>query len=117
MLLLYDHPTAGKIEAADHLISPGYLTIESLVAYSDDVNSRMEKTDTNTKCVWLLGLYSGVIGVTGFSLFILVAQLVCAREPYHRIHSLFLLTASIGYLAQIVISILLDRARSRCGRG
>jgi hypothetical protein len=22
MLLLYDHPTAGKIEAADHLISP-----------------------------------------------------------------------------------------------
>ena len=71
--------------------------------------ARTSELKSNTVGVFLLDC--GAIGLTAYSLAMLVIQLVFAGEPYRRGHSILLVGALAGFLVHVCTSRVLLRSR------
>lgn len=72
-------------------------------------SARTRKLKSNAD--WVIALDYGAVGLTAFSLAMLVIQLVFAGDPYRRGHSIWLVAALVGLVVHVSTSRILLRPR------
>jgi hypothetical protein len=77
----------------------------------ENLQSGSRTSEVKSSTDWVMGLDNGAIGLTVFSLAMLVIQLVFAGEPYRRGHSILLVAALAGFAVHVCTSRILLRSR------
>jgi hypothetical protein len=77
----------------------------------DNLQSNARTSELKSSTDWVIVLDYGAIGLSTFSLAMLVIQLVFAGEPFRRVHSILLVAALAGFVVHVCTSRILLRSR------